>query len=266
VLARLMSGVLMGAVLGQLLSGLLADTLGWRWAFGVVAGLFAAVAWWMHRSPVARQPARRGVAGPARGLRGWWRGYLGLARPPWARLVLAVALTEGLLWYGAVAFVPTALHQRFGVPLWQAAGVAALVGVGGLAYTLLASPLVHRLGEARLALLGGLLVTLGLLAIGLAPWLPVVAAGALLLGMGFYAFHNTLQVHGTQLSTDSRGMAMALFALCLFLGQSIGVALAAQLTAWVGFGGAFGVAALAFLLLTLGFVVALGRRGGAVPG
>jgi MFS transporter, YNFM family, putative membrane transport protein len=30
VLARLMSGVLMGAVLGQLLSGLLADTLGWR--------------------------------------------------------------------------------------------------------------------------------------------------------------------------------------------------------------------------------------------
>jgi YNFM family putative membrane transporter len=123
------------------------------------------------------------------------------------------------------------------------------------------------LGERRHAALGGGLVGVGLLAIGLAPWLPLALAGGVALGLGFYAFHNTLQVHGTQLSTRQRGMGMALFALSLFLGQSLGVALAAQVVGRFGFTPAFVGAALGFGLLALGFVAALARQATAArPG
>lgn len=277
VLARVMSGALLGLIVGQLLSGLLADTLGWRWAFVALALLFIAVAWWMRggeggagAQSAAQSGADAGAAtgaaaarGANGGLFGWWRAYLGLLRPPWSRLVLAVALVEGVLMYGAVAFVPSALHLRFGVPLWQAAGVSALVGAGGFAYTVLARRLVQGLGERRLAALGGTLVGAGLLAIALAPWLPLAVAGGVALGLGFYAFHNTLQVHGTQLSVQQRGMGMALFALSLFLGQSLGVALAAQVVDRFGFAPAFVGAAIGFVAMALGFTAALARRARA---
>lgn len=271
VLARLMSGALLGLIVGQLLSGVLVDTLGWRWAFGALALLFIAVAAYLRggagraAAAPAAQAAAEGAPGPAPAAWGWGllAGYAALMRPPWSRLVLAVALVEGMLMYGAVAFVPSALHLRFGVPLWQAALASALIGAGGFAYTLAARGLVQRLGERRLAALGGLLVGAGLLAIALAPWLPVALAGGVALGLGFYAFHNTLQVHGTQLSTRQRGMGMALFALCLFVGQSLGVAVAAQVVTWAGFTPTFVGAALAFVVLALGFAAALSRPGGA---
>lgn len=272
VLARLMTGSLLGLILGQLISGVLADTLGWRWAFAVVAGLFGAVAlaMWVgalpHQAPHGPGSERGAmVSGPQPPWSGWrsaCSGYATLLRPPWSRLVLLAVVVEGLLMYGALSFVPSALHLRFGVPVWQAAGASALVGAGGLVYTLLASRLLRRLGERGLALGGGAIVTAGLLTIGLAPGLWTALVGCLALGLGFYAFHNTLQVHGTQLSTTRRGMGMALFALGLFMGQSIGVAVAAQVVEAIGFKPTFVGAALAFLVLAAGFAAALERRPG----
>jgi predicted MFS family arabinose efflux permease len=48
-------------------------------------------------------------------------------------------------------------------------------------------------------------------------------------GMGLYMLHNTLQLHATQMAPNSRGAALALFAFCLFTGQSLGVWLASLL-------------------------------------
>ena len=52
-------------------------------------------------------------------------------------------------------------------------------------------------------------------------------AEEVLLGLGFYMFHNTLQTNATQMAPEARGLAVSLFAFFLFIGQSIGVALAA---------------------------------------
>jgi predicted MFS family arabinose efflux permease len=132
-----------------------------------------------------------------------------------------------------------------------------VVGVGGFVYTLGARRLIDTLGERRLALLGGGLVCLGLMLIGVAthPWVSVL--GCLCLGLGFYAFHNTLQVHGTQLSAQQRGMGVALFALSLFVGQSVGVTLVSFAVERTGFSGVFISASLAFAALTIVFVRAL---------
>jgi predicted MFS family arabinose efflux permease len=58
------------------------------------------------------------------------------------------------------------------------------------------------------------------------PWRAFAPFGCLLSGFGFYMLHNTLQTNATQMAPQRRGAAMALFASCLYLGQSVGVALA----------------------------------------
>lgn len=261
VLARVLSGGLLGLVTGQLLSGVLADTLGWRWAFVGLSALMLGVAWRMAQGPAARRPAP--VALPT--APGWsWRGlgqaYADILRPRWSQGVLAAVLAEGLLMYGAMSFVPTALHERFGVPLWQAALASATIGLGGYAYTQMARRLVGWWGEAGLALAGGTGVALGLATLAGAGGLGWALAGCAVLGLGFYAFHNTLQVHGTQLSQRHRSTGMAVFVLVFFLGQSLGVALAAQAVARLGYGWMFGGAALAFAGLGLATRQALRHR------
>lgn len=264
VLARVMSGALLGVILGQLVGGVFADTIGWRWAFVALASLFAVVALLMRLSPAAKLVPRPPQPGAPVGLAGLWRGYRAIARPAWSRTVLIAVLVEGMLMYGALSFVPTALHQRFALPMWQAASAAAVVGLGGFLYTVGAQRLIGRLGERGLALAGGGLVSLGLLLLALAPAPWVAMLGALALGLGFYSFHNVLQVHGTQLSPTQRGMGMALFALCLFVGQSVGVAVASAVVALAGFGETFGAAALAFALLTWAVARALARPAAAL--
>jgi predicted MFS family arabinose efflux permease len=50
-----------------------------------------------------------------------------------------------------------------------------------------------------------------------------------LAGFSYYMIHNTLQTHATQMAPAMRGLAIATFASCLFLGQAAGVAIAAPI-------------------------------------
>jgi predicted MFS family arabinose efflux permease len=79
--------------------------------------------------------------------------------------------------------------------------------------------------------------------------------------------HNTLQLHATQMAPESRGAAVALFAFCLFSGQSTGVWLAAHVVDTVGTRPVFLLSAVGLPLLAIEFRRRLaGRRrpGGAV--
>ena len=260
VLARVMGGGLLGLICGQLVGGFFADEIGWRWAFVALAVMFAVVGLMLARAPVARASSRAlpGAAAPLHPL-ALIRNYAAIARPVWSRIVLVSVALEGMLMYGAVAFVPSALHVRFAIPLWQAGAISAMVGAGGFVYTLFAGRLIARLGERRLAATGGSIAGVGLFVLAFAPSPWVAVAGSATLGLGFYGFHNTLQVHGTQLSSTQRGMGIALFALCLFAGQSVGVALASAVVAFTGYGQAIACAGVAFVLLAAGFSVSLGR-------
>jgi len=78
--------------------------------------------------------------------------------------------------------------------------------------------------------------------------------GCLATGLGFYMLHNTLQTHATQMAPERRGAAVAAFASCFFLGQSVGVALAGALVAHLGTG--FVIAAGAAGVLAVGLFFA----------
>ena len=139
-----------------------------------------------------------------------------------------VALEGGTFW-GAFTFVGADLHQRFDMGFAAIGLAVAAFGAGGFAYVLVAPQLVRLLGERGLCIWGGLGLGVAFATMALAPSAEVEFAGIMLSGVSFYMLHNTLQTHGTQMAPEARGAAMALFALCLFVGQAIGVPIAAPI-------------------------------------
>jgi predicted MFS family arabinose efflux permease len=89
------------------------------------------------------------------------------------------------------------------------------------------------------------------------PWLAVPCM--LAAGFGFYMFHNTLQTHATQMAPTRRGAAVALFAFCFFVGQSVGVALAAFLLRYFDTGPIIAVGGVGVMLVGLRFSMVRAR-------
>ena len=232
-LARFLGGQIMGVIGGQFIGGLFADTLGWRWAFGflcliylVVGSLVFLESW---RNPLTYH--QKVTSGKGNGV---FAQATSVFRVPWARTILAIVFLEGVFVFGTLAFVPSYLHEHFGLTLTMAGAVMGLFGLGGLSYILFAKSFVRRFGESGLALFGALLIASawGLLAI--APAWNWALLSSYFLGLGFYMLHNTLQTNATQMAPQVRGTAVSLFASAFFLGQSLGVVLAALLLEKLG--------------------------------
>jgi predicted MFS family arabinose efflux permease len=245
-LARVLLGNIAGMTAGQLAGGLFADAaIGWRGAFVCLSLGYLVIATLLFarlRTIPAAPPVRGGglLAIPAQ--------FASVLALPWARVVLFCSLLEGTFLMGSLAFLPSYLHQRFEVSLSYAAGLVALFMLGGLLYSLSARHAVRRLGEYRMVLVGGAMLSLGFVGWYLMPVAWVAGPVALLTGFGFYLQHNTLQTHASQMAPATRGTAMALFAFCFFIGQAVG--------AWMA-GYAFDHAGPAPLLLVPAAVLAL---------
>lgn len=265
VLARFLIGHMLGVAFGTAGSGALGEWLGWRAIFVALALLYAATAalLWseLRRNPHARD------ANPAAGSFGAaLRRMGGLSGGPWVRVILAVVFIEGALFYGALAFVPFYLHQRFGVGVAASGALAAVFAAGGLVYAAAASRIVPRLGERGLALGGGAALALGYLGLLAAPHAAFAIPCMFAVGIGLYMLHNTLQVNATQMAPQARGAAVALFACFLFTGQSLGVWLASRAVDGVGVRPVFAVAGLGLPLLAAEFSRRLARRASLAKG
>ncbi|HYG44258.1 MAG TPA: MFS transporter [Bordetella sp.] len=258
-LARFLTGTILGMAAGQLAGGWFADTVGWRWAFGaLVAGyLIVGVLLWREVGKQAVAAPANAAAMPRQGFAAQVRVVLGV---PWARIVLATVFIEGLLVFGALAFAPAYLHERFDLSLTGAGAAVAVYALGGLLYTLVAGPVLRRLGERGLARAGGLVLCVAFLMYLLGPAWGWALLASMLAGFGYYLLHATLQTHATQMVPDARGTAVAWFASCLFLGQAVGVALAGLVVDAAGAAALFGTAAALLPLLGGSFAWALRRR------
>jgi predicted MFS family arabinose efflux permease len=252
-LAKLMSATVIGMMSGLWFGGFAADTLGWRSAFVLLAAMFALAAVLLWR---ARQKSPAPAATQPPSLIASFRLTGQLLGTPRVRLILTVTAAEGALVFGAMAFMPTHLHQQFGLSVVAAGSVMMLYGVGGLLYSQMARRWLAWLGERGLVRSGAALVAVGLLVLawGSGVWLGMMAC--LMTGLGFYMLHNTLQVQATQMAPAARGSAVTLFACSLFFGQSTGVLLMAQSVdmGWLSYaftGAALGVVGLGAVVYRL---------------
>ena len=261
VLGKLMVATLLGTAFGQWISGVLADSVGWRWAFALVATLFAVTGMQMMRMA----PSRSADAAPDSKGSTFLRNMLHVVSTPWARWILALTAVEGAFAFSAMTFIPAHLHGTFGLPLNRAAAIVALFAGGGLVYAMQARRMVAWLGEVGLvlggaALLGSCLAVIGLMNV----WMLALPA-CLLAGLGFTMLHATLQTHATQMAPTVRGTATALFGASIFFGQSIGIVLAALLVDHYGFRIVFVISGVVIVALGVVFSQSLRRRAAAVP-
>jgi predicted MFS family arabinose efflux permease len=187
---------------------------------------------------------------------------LGVLQRPWARTVIIVVALEGGVFWGAFTFVGADLHQRFGLGFAAVGLAVAAFGAGGFLYVTIATLLVRLLGERGLVLWGGTGLGLSFALLAVAPNVAVAFLAIVATGITFYMLHNTLQTNGTQMAPEARGSALALFALCLFVGQAIGVPVAAPIVDRWRAVPIFWTAALFLPALALWFAGAMRRRAG----
>lgn len=236
-LTRTGLGSTLGIVAGQLTGGLLTDALGWRWAFAFLTLLFGVVGTllWLDWRRQQAAPAAT-LAAPQGARTGFVRQALLIITGPWSRVVLLMAFVEGAAGFGVLAIWASHLHGTLGLSLSVAGAIVALFGLGGVLYMAVGRHLIRRFRQQGLVLAGGALVGISALLLAFTPhWLPALPA-SLLAGFGFFMFHNTMQTTATQMAPAARGTAVTLFASFLFLGQSLGVVLAASLIGLMGSG------------------------------
>ena len=269
VLARFLIGQILGLSGGVALGGFAADHLDWRTPFLLIALVFFLIAVWLlllnrRLPPQARQRHHSEGSAMVRMVSEFGQ-VLAL---PWARVILLTVFAEGAFLYGSFAFMVSHLHQLHTLSLSTAGQVVMLYGLGGLLFAFAAPALVRRMGEVGLCKWGGILVALAFLVVALAKawWWSVPAC--FIAGLGFYMLHNTLQINATQMAPERRGSAVAAFASCFFIGQSVGIAVNGQLIAIVGTTGIIVLGAIGVWLVSWNFVrlmrTHLGKEGFSV--
>ena len=251
VLARFLIGQILGLSVGVLFGGFAADLDNWRLPFYLVAVIFLGVSMALF-SLNRRLPEHARQVGLVEGLalRRMASEFLKVLANPWARRVLLTVFLEGAFLYAAFAFIASHMYRIFGLSLAAAGALIVLYGMGGFVFALASARMVRGLGEIGLVRWGGLLVTVSLAAIGIAPFWWWAIPACLVAGLGFYMLHNTLQINATQMAPERRGAAVSTFSSCFFLGQSVGVGIAGLLVEHVGtsiimLAGACGVLAIA---------------------
>lgn len=246
-IARYMSGIIFGQMLGSALGGVLSDRFGWRaifLVFGAATALVAILVWSRVRSEVL-------ALAPRSPLRQAGQRYVELLRNPRVADVLTSGLVEGFCVFGALAYVGALLHGRHGLS-FTLVGLALLAyGVGGLVYAASAPAILRHLGQRGMIAFGGVIMAWSLVVIGCSPSVApcVVALGVL--GFGFYLMHSTLQTLATEMAPSARGTSFGLFAFALFAGQALGVTAIGWLVDREGYTLAIGLAGLGVGLLGL---------------
>jgi MFS transporter, YNFM family, putative membrane transport protein len=259
VLARFLAGQMTGMIAGQVAGGIIGDHFGWRTVFFVLAGIFALAAAALA-SQFASNPWTRLMPRPHDNRPGLIADYRKLAATPWARLLCLIVFFEGAIFFGGFTYVAADLHARFGLSFSAIGIVVASFGVGSVLFALSVHLLIARLGERGLVLGGGLVVAAGYSTLAGTPVWQSAPLAVAALGFGYYMLHNTLQTNATQMLPEARGTAVAGFSSALFVGQSVGVAIAAPIIDRAGAATVFMIAAALWILLALWIARSLSRR------
>ncbi|NVO17906.1 MAG: MFS transporter [Rhodoplanes sp.] len=215
---RLLAAAMLGNVLGSPLAGVIADTVGWRGVFALVAGL----------AVVAFVATMVGLRGPGLDRRTRFEmatvvgGYRAIFKNPLAKICFSAVFLEGAFLYGIFPFIAVLLAARGEGRAAIAGVVIAGFAVGGFLYSGFISVLLGRLGERGMMIGGGLLMAGGLSTVALGLAWPFEFAAFTVLGLGFYSLHGVIQVYVTELAPAARGTAMALHGCAFFVGQALG--------------------------------------------
>lgn len=216
-IGRLLGAGMTGNLLGVSAAGVVGDLIGWRGVFvgtGLV-GMAVLAATVIGLRGLPRAPAHAGFAGVL-------TSYRIIFAHPLAKFCFGTVLIEGIFLFGTFPHVAALLYADGETRASIAGFVLAGFGIGGIVYTFVVGRLLGMFGERGLMLTGGVLMGLGLIAIGLRmPWQAEFVA-FFVIGVAFYMLHGTIHIYVTELAPQARGASTAVHSAFFFFGQSVG--------------------------------------------
>lgn len=235
------------AVAGGLpLVTVMATHLGWREAFGILAGAAALIA------ALLFVVLPRGLQGKPLSL----LSFAEIGRSKRIVLILLLTLLQTSGQFTVFIYLAPLLTALAGAGATTIGFFFALYGVMGLTGNIIASLIVTRLGlERTLAVcLASILIGMTLWSLG-AGWLAAMGVGVVFWGLGFAAINSMQQARLAAAAPDLASASIAMNTSILYVGQAIGSAIGGALFATghvhlVGAAGIAFVAAAALLLIT----------------
>ncbi|HWU89952.1 MAG TPA: MFS transporter [Kofleriaceae bacterium] len=260
IVGTVMTGLLLGILVSRVISGLVAEQVGWRAVFAAAAASIAGLGVALWRRLPRFVPTTQLEYGALLGsLRALWRRHPALRRATLAQALLAV---------GFSAFWSTLAVMLHDAPFHLGSSLVGMFGLAGAAGALaapLAGGLADRHGPERVTQLGAGLAALAFAAMAVLPLLPpgarlgLLAASAIVFDLGIQA---TLVAHQTivyGLEPAARSRLNALLFVGMFIGMALGAALGSlALARW----GWLGVTALSTAAATAALIVRLGASAG----
>ena len=240
-LAVLMAFATAGVAAGTIAGGVLAQLWSWRVAFLASALLAAAVSIFLVplKEPTTPKPTA-----------GFLAQVSEIANDRWVRVVVALALVEGAVVFGALTFVSASLqHEGIGAAL--AGSAAAGFGISNSLCTPLVTRAIQRRASPVLIAFGATLAAGGLLLAALDATVLTAIIATVALGSGFGFLHSTLQLWATQVHPHARAVTISFFAGAVFTGGAIARAAAAPLVDAGRFSAVFFAAAAGAVLLAI---------------
>ena len=247
VVARIMSGLLLGILLARTVSGLVAQLAGWRaiyWFSAALMVAFAAILWRALPGEGDRPPRR------------YWH-LVGSS----LKLLVDEPVLRRRAWHGACAFAcfsvlwTTIAFLLSGWPYRYSSvviGLFGLVGAGGILAANLAGKLADADRGGPATLVAGILLTasFGLLWFGHSS-LALLIVGIVVLDIGTQGMQITNQAIIFALRPDARSRINSAYMVCYFIGGAVGSFTAGAVygaDGWSGvcvLGAAFGALSLA---------------------
>jgi predicted MFS family arabinose efflux permease len=238
-----MTGLLLGILLSRVVSGFVAEHLGWRSVFiGAGAGMAGIAATLWHGLPNFKPTTRVRYAALMGSMLALWRRHAALRRAAWS---------QGLLSVGFSAFWSTLAVMLHGEPFHlgsAAAGAFGLAGVAGALAAPLAGRMADRKGPELIARWGAAIAAASFAAMALTPLLSptaqlwLIAASAIGFDFGVQATlvaHQTI-VYGIEPAARSR--LNAVLFVGMFAGMAAGAGLGSMLFGHWGWMGVVGLA------------------------
>lgn len=220
-IGRFLSASVMGQLVGVTAAGILAGTIGWRLAMLATAAVaMAAMLLAIMRLDEDPKPARYGVNVEAAVSR-----YALVFANPRAWICFGGVFFEGIAVFGIMPFVGEIVQTTMGGGPSEAGFIIAGFAVGGIVFSFMVQSILQEFGSFGMMRVGGGLAAIGLLLFAIAKSWQESYGCLLVLGIGFFMVHNSLQSRATELAPTARGSAVALHAFFFFLGQGAGPAL-----------------------------------------
>jgi predicted MFS family arabinose efflux permease len=248
-IAFIFLGWSVSSVVGMPVTAWVAETLGWRSAFGLVGALSAIAALWVWRalpSGIRTQPLA-------------WRDWrLALTHPLLIGVVAVTALSSAGQFTVFSYFAPY-YRQVLGASAGEVSLLFLWFGAFGLLGNMLVGRGIERLGVARFAT-----AMIGAMALSLLLW-PLaagVAGMALVLvpwALGCFSSNSSQQARLGATAPGLAGASLALNTSAIYVGQAAGSAGGGAWIATRGFEG-FSLLALGWMLLAVALSAWLGRK------